>query len=235
MHARILVVEDDPDIAALVALHAREQASDVRVEGHGARGLLAAQHGPWDLIVLDWLLPGMDGVTVCRRLRAHDYRAPIMLLTARRSEADRVQGLDAGADDYLAKPFGIEELKARMRAQLRRAPLLRAGDLAVRACSTNLRCGVFEIEPDARRARCNGEPLNLTAREFDLLHYLARHPRKAFTREQLLAAVWGVGFDGFEHTVNSHINRLRAKLEPDPARPRFLVTVWGVGYRFEPE
>ena len=234
MNTRILIVEDDPDIAALVAMQAREYANDVQVENNGSRGLLAAQRGPWDLIVLDWLLPGVDGITVCQRLRASRNSAPIMLLTARRSEVDRVQGLDAGADDYLAKPFGVAELGARMRAQLRRARQWHRSGEDDSTDSADIRCGPFTIQAAARRVLVEETPLTLTAREFNLLRHFASHPGRVFTREQLLSAVWGAGFDGFEHTVNSHINRLRAKFEPDPARPRYLVTVWGVGYRFEP-
>lgn len=231
---RVLIVEDDPDIAQLLRLHAAECAREIRLESHGTRGLLIAQAGPWDLIILDWVLPGTDGVSICRYLRAHDHRKPIMLLTARGDENDRVIGLDAGADDYIAKPFGVEEFKARVRAQLRRADQL--GEAATPPSADQLlRAGDLCMDPVARVATRAGAPLELTSREFDLLIYLVRHPRRAFTREQLLVAVWGAGFDGYEHTVNSHINRLRSKIERSPARPRQIVTVWGLGYRFQPD
>jgi DNA-binding response OmpR family regulator len=230
---RILIVEDDPDIAHLLRLHASECAREVRVESHGTRGLLVAQAGPWDLIVLDWLLPGTDGVSICRHLRANRHRKPIMLLTARGDENDRVIGLDAGADDYVTKPFGVEEFKARVRAQLRRANQLEQA-AGPASAEQPLHAGDICVDPAARIATQAGAALELTSREFDLLLYLIRHPRRAFTREQLLAAVWGAGFDGYEHTVNSHINRLRAKIERSTSQPRYIVTVWGLGYRFEP-
>jgi DNA-binding response OmpR family regulator len=230
---RVLIVEDDPDIAHLLRLHAAECAREVRLESHGTRGLLIAQAGPWDLIVLDWLLPGTDGVSICRHLRAHQHRKPIMLLTARGDENDRVTGLDAGADDYIAKPFGVEEFKARVRAQLRRAEQLEQA--AIPPAEQRLHAGDICVDTVARVATQASAALELTSREFDLLVHLLRHPRRVFTREQLLAAVWGAGFDGYEHTVNSHINRLRSKIERSPARPRHIVTVWGLGYRFEPD
>lgn len=229
---RILIIEDDPDIAQLLRLHASECAREVRVESHGTRGLLVAQGGPWDLIVLDWLLPGTDGISICRRLRASHHRQPIMLLTARTGESDRVLGLDAGADDYIAKPFGVEEYKARVRAQLRRADQLK--DALTPVADAPIRAGTLYLDPVARVATRANTPLELTSREFDLLLHFIRHPRRVLTREQLLAAVWGAGFEGYEHTVNSHINRLRAKIELSSSQPRHIVTVWGLGYRFEP-
>ena len=234
MHHRVLIVEDDPDIAELLRMHAAECASEVRVESNGTRGLFVAQARRWDLIVLDWLLPGTDGLAICRRLRASHHRQPILMLTARTGESDRVMGLDAGADDYVAKPFGVEELKARIRAQLRRSDQLRWNTLAP-ADARPLEAGPVCMDPAARIATCAGREIALTEREFDLLVHFVRHPGRVFTREQLLAAVWGAGFDGYDHTVNSHINRLRAKIEPAPARPSHIVTVWGLGYRFEPD
>jgi DNA-binding response OmpR family regulator len=183
--------------------------------------------------VLDWLLPGTDGVAICRRLRAQGRALPILMLTARSGESDRIRGLDAGADDYVAKPFSLQELKARVRAQLRRAGAMR-GDPASAVVATSLRFGALQIDTNARAVQLSGQTIGLTSREFDLLTHFARHPGRAYTRAQLLAAVWGSGFEGFEHTVNSHINRLRAKIESTPSQPRFIVTVWGTGYRFDP-
>ncbi len=233
MDHRVLIVEDDPDIGALLRLHASQCAREVRLESNGTRGLLVAQAGHWDLIVLDWLLPGTDGISICRQLRANRYRQPILLLTARTCETDRVTGLDAGADDYVAKPFGVEEFKARLRAQLRRSDQLRwaAGPPAADGL---MQAGPIQIDPVGRIATLGSNVVALTGREFDLLVHFARHPGRVFTREQLLAAVWGAGFDGYDHTVNSHINRLRAKIEHNPAKPRYIVTVWGLGYRFDP-
>lgn len=234
MDHRVLIVEDDPDIAELLCLHASECAREVRLESNGTRGLLVAQSRHWDLIVLDWLLPGIDGISICRQLRASQYRQPIVLLTARTGESDRVMGLDAGADDYVAKPFGIEEFKARVRAQLRRSDQLRWTTRAL-ASDLPLQAGPIQIDLIGRVATVAGKVVALTGREFDLLVHFVRHPGRVFTREQLLAAVWGAGFEGYEHTVNSHINRLRAKIEPGAPKPRHIVTVWGLGYRFEPD
>ncbi len=233
MHHRVLIVEDDPDIAALLRLHVAEYASEVRIESNGARALLVAQGGSWNLIVLDWLLPGIDGVSICRQLRANRHREPILMLTSRIGENDRVTGLDAGADDYVAKPFGMDEFKARVRAQLRRSD-----ELLLPQCAPMeglpAQMGPIRIDTEARVATLHGKSLALTGREFGLLAHFARHPGKVFTREHLLAAVWGAGFDGYAYTVNSHINRLRAKIEPVAAKPDYIITVWGIGYRFEP-
>jgi DNA-binding response OmpR family regulator len=232
MHHRVLIVEDDPDIGALLRLHVAEYASEVRVESNGARALLVAQSGSWNLIVLDWLLPGIDGVTICRQLRANRHREPILMLTSRIGESDRVTGLDAGADDYVAKPFGMDEFKARVRAQLRRSDELFLPQRAPKQ-SLPAQVGPIQVDIEARVVTLHGKSLALTGREFDLLAHFARHPGKVFTREQLLDAVWGIGFDGYAYTVNSHINRLRAKIEPVAAKPNYIITVWGIGYRFD--
>lgn len=230
----VLIIEDDPDIGALVAMQARSCAATVRVETNGLRGLLAAQDPRWDLIVLDWALPGMDGLTLCQRLRAQDCHTPILMLTARVSEEDHVQGLDAGADDFVTKPFSLREVQARIRAQLRHAAR-RFDEKPTPGLVREIEVARFGIDETAQTATCDGRLLPLTEREFELLRHFAQHPNRVFSRDQLLRAVWGTGFDGFEHTVNSHINRLRAKIETDVARPRFLVTVWGRGYRFSPD
>jgi DNA-binding response OmpR family regulator len=232
MHHRVLIVEDDPDIGALLRLHVAECASEVRVESNGARALLVAQGGSWNLIVLDWLLPGIDGVSICRQLRANRHREPILMLTSRIGESDRVTGLDAGADDYVAKPFGMDEFKARVRAQLRRSDELLLPHAPQEALPAQV--GPIRVDTASRVVTLHGESLALTGREFDLLAHFARHPGKVFTREQLLDAVWGAGFDGYAYTVNSHINRLRAKIEPAAVKPNYIITVWGIGYRFEP-
>jgi DNA-binding response OmpR family regulator len=232
MSPRILIAEDDPDIGALLRLQIQDCGAQVRVEPNGRRALLLAQHGSWDLLILDWLLPGLDGVAICKHLRASEYRMPILLLTARTGESDRVSGLDAGADDYVAKPFSMAELKARVRAHLRRAV---PRDDANRAAQPHvIEAGPLRLDLLARAASIRGRELLLANREFELLAYFASHPSRVFTRQQLLEAVWGAGFDGYEYTVNSHINRLRAKLETNPHEPQNLLTVWGVGYRFEP-
>ena len=235
MNQCVLIVEDDPDIGALLRLHVGDGGHQVHVEPNGTRGLLLAQARPWDLVLLDWLLPGTDGVTICRRLRAQGRALPILLLTARSAEHDRILGLDAGADDYVAKPFSVQELKARIRAQLRRAVAMRAGE-APSGAELPMQLGPLHIDPAGRTVRLGEASVALTVREFDLLAYFAKHPGRVFTRSQLLAAVWGAGFDGYEHTVNSHINRLRAKLAVGAVgavEASCIVTVWGAGYRLD--
>jgi DNA-binding response OmpR family regulator len=230
MPARILIIEDDSDIARIIAVNLADLGAETRVIGNGLDGLRAASGRGWDLVILDLMLPGLDGIEVCRRLRAQPAYTPILMLTARSTEADRVLGLELGADDYLTKPFSVRELQARVRAILRRVAMLREADAGALA---PIRHVDLELDPARRSVRVRGETLELTAREFDLLHHFARHPGRVFSRAQLLDAVWGHGHDGYEHTVNSHINRLRAKLEADPTRPRYIHTVWGVGYRFD--
>ncbi len=232
MTQRILIVEDDPDIGALLRLHAAEGGNEVRLVAHGTQGLMVAQASGWDLVIVDWLLPGTDGVTICQRLRLQGRLLPILFLTARASEHDRVHGLDAGADDYVAKPFSVLEFKARVRAQLRRAAAIR-GEKSGAATATTLELGALYIDPAARIVKFRSRQVPLTGREFDLLWHFATHPNRVFTRQQLLAAVWGSGFEGYEHTVNSHINRLRAKFALDAPSDSIVSTVWGTGYRFD--
>jgi DNA-binding response OmpR family regulator len=229
MSSKALVIEDEPDIAALVGLHLADLGLAITQCRDGASGLRLALRESWSLIILDLHLPGLDGLDVCRRLRAQRILTPLLMLTARNSEAERACGLDAGADDYLSKPFGIIELSARVKALLRRAHRF-SDDGCV---SRILRSGDIELDLDRHVALRAGELLPLTAREFDLLAHLAQHPGRVFSRAQLLDDVWGSTHDTYEHAVSSHINRLRAKIEPDPQTPRYLTTVWGVGYRLE--
>lgn len=228
---RILVIEDDRDIADLVSLHLRDLGLEVDQALDGRSGLDKALGTPYDLIVLDLMLPGLDGLEICRRLRTQSRYVPVLMLTARSSELDRVLGLEIGADDYLTKPFSIRELQARVKALLRRVEAIASPEQA----QGLVRSGDLEIDLDKRSAKLEGKPLNLTAKEFDLLVQFARHPGRVYTRNQLLEMVWGGSFDGYEHTVNSHINRLRTKVESDPANPRYILTVWGVGYKFAEE
>ena len=226
---RVLVVEDEPEIARLLKWHLEDLGCAVERCHDGRAGLARAMDGtPWNLLVLDLRLPGIDGLEICRQVRAGANYTPILMLTARAAEEDRVQGLDTGADDYLTKPFSVVEFTARVKAILRRVEQL--ARCAPSAMAT-LRIEDLEINLEQRMVRRSGIALELTAREFDLLVYLVEHPSKVFTRAQLLDQVWGTTHDAFEHTVNSHINRLRAKIERDPARPRYIETVWGVGYR----
>ena len=225
---RILVIEDDADISHLLEIHLADIGFAVDVAGNGIDGLERARRQDYSMIVLDLMLPGLDGLEICRRLRGEAKSTPILMLTARSSELDRVLGLELGADDYLAKPFSVKELQARIRAILRRvepAPQSTAAD--ERILSQSLLIDV------ARRSVTVGETaVDLTAREFDLLLHFARHPGRVYNRQQLLDHVWGYSHSGYEHTVNSHINRLRKKIEPRPDQPQYIETVWGVGYRF---
>lgn len=227
---KILVVEDQEDIGALIALNIEALNYEAQHVDNGPDGLMAALEGGYDLIVLDIMLPGMDGLEICKTLRKKSIYTPILMLTAKKSEADRVVGLEVGADDYLTKPFSIRELQARIKALLRRVEFLSQNDDD--EDEDTLQFDNLVIDKNQRSVKVAGEILALTAKEFDLLLYMAIYPGKVFTREQLLNAVWGYQHNGYEHTVNSHINRLRAKLEVDPAQPRFVQTVWGVGYKF---
>jgi DNA-binding response OmpR family regulator len=226
--ATILVVEDDKDIAGLVSLHLRDGGYDVTVVHDGEDGLNEALSGKYELIILDIMLPNMDGLELCRHVRAKQPEVLILMLTAKSAEIDRVLGLEIGADDYLTKPFSIRELQARVKALLRRKEKV-SGSSDV---SSHLVVGELTIDFDKHEVKLSSEVISLTAKEFDLLAQFARHPGKVYTRTQLLDLVWGSGYEGFEHTVNSHINRLRAKIESDPADPVYIQTVWGVGYKF---
>ena len=227
---RILVVEDDPDICHLLELHLRDKAFQVDVVSNGIDGLNRASNHAYQLIVLDLMLPGLDGLELCRKLRGQSIMVPILMLTARSSELDRVLGLELGADDYLTKPFSILELQARVRAILRRSELVTPP--AVNTPDERIECQSLVIDATRRSVTIDARPVELTAREFDLLLHFARHPGRVFSRGQLLDQVWGYSHTGYEHTVNSHINRLRKKIEGVSAQARFIETVWGVGYRF---
>jgi two-component system response regulator ResD len=224
----VLVVDDEPTIAEVVARYLERAGYDTRVAGDGARAIeLAARQRP-DLVVLDLMLPGMDGLEVMRRLREADHkRMAVILLTAKGEETDRVIGLRLGADDYVVKPFSVAELVARVDAVLRRVDTSpeRAQPLEFDGLS---------IDPAGRRVFIDGSEAQLTQREFDLLLFLARHPGQVFSRNQLMDAVWQYSFYSDTSTVTVHIRRLRAKVEAQPAAPRFIQTVWGVGYRFQP-
>lgn len=228
MRKQILVIEDERDIAELIRLHLDDLGFSVTITGDGNTGLRKAAAGSWDLVILDLRLPGIDGLEICRRLRQDSGSVPVLILTSKSSELDRVVGLEVGADDYVTKPFSVLELTARVKAILRRAELSRRSTSAEKG---EVQAGCVTIDPATRGAMIRGEPIELTAKEFDLLHHFAAHPGRVFRRLELLDSVWGYGHEGYEHTVNSHINRLRAKIETDPAHPELIVTVWGVGYK----
>ncbi|QEQ96698.1 response regulator transcription factor [Neptunomonas concharum] len=231
MHERILIVEDQEDINALIALNLEVLNYQVSCALNGTDGLQQAQDGEFDLIILDVMLPGIDGLQICKILRANNLFTPILMLTARKSEADRVVGLEVGADDYLTKPFSVLELQARVKALLRRMEFNKQQQTE-EGSADDITVKQLQIHKTKRVVSLAGQPINLTAKEFDLLLYLVSFPGQVFSREQLLNAVWGYRHSGYEHTVNSHINRLRAKIEQDPANPQFVLTVWGVGYKF---
>ena len=225
---RILVVDDDVTVSEVVARYLERDGFEVEVRADGREALDRALAEPPDLVVLDLMLPGMDGLEICRRLRAI-APVPIVMLTARTQESDRILGLELGADDYVSKPFSTKELVARVRAVLRRA----RGPLDAAAPGARVyRDGDLEVDVAAREARLGGRIVTLTAREFELLAFLVRHPRRAFSREEVLEQVWGYRY-GDTSTVTVHVRRLREKIEPDPSNPVRIATVWGVGYRWE--
>jgi len=229
----ILLAEDQTDIRDLIAMNLRSAGYEVTAVGDGTAALARQIERPADLMILDLMMPGLDGLEVCKALRARQHNAPILMLTAKSTELDRVLGLELGADDYLTKPFSLAELMARVKALLRRAELLRqaqAGGGSAAGAAT-IRNGELDIHPAKRTVRLRGENLDCTAREFDLLLHFAQHPGHVFSRSQLLTAVWGYTHDGYEHTVTTHINRLRAKLEVDPMQPALILTVRGAGYK----
>ncbi len=233
MKKHVLIVEDDPDIANLVKLQLLDLGCEVDMAHDGLAGLALFKVNQYALVILDIMLPGMDGLDICKAIRAKEFYVPVLMLTAKSTELDRVLGLELGADDYLSKPFSVLELVARVKALFRRVEAMQAvagkehDDTRVQ-----LSVGDIEINMRSRIVKVRGKSISLTAREFDLLTFFARHPGEVFTRTQLLDKVWGYRHDGYEHTVNSHINRLRAKVEKNPAKPDYIVTAWGVGYKF---
>lgn len=226
---KILVVEDDRIIAHLVESTLQDKGYDVNLAFEGKTGLEEALSKKYDLIILDLKLPEEDGLEICRRVRSNSDYTPILILTSMSSEVDRVLGLEIGADDYLTKPFSVRELAARVKALFRRMEALktpRANEEEI------IEAGNISIDVNKRKVTHKGKPIELTAKEFDLLLQFARNPGRVYTRLELLDLVWGYAYKGYEHTVNSHINRLRSKIEEDPDHPRYIITVWGVGYKF---
>jgi DNA-binding response OmpR family regulator len=224
---RVLIVEDEPMVAEVVERYLRRDGYDVHIAEDGPAALAEFARFRPDLVVLDLMLPKLDGREVCRRIR-EQAETPVIMLTARGEEIDKLIGLELGADDYVTKPFSPRELAARVKAVLRRAGRQPAATNGV------LRFDALRIDQRSRTVEDARGPIQLTAREFDLLCYLAAHPGQVFSRAQLMDAVWDYDFIGDGSTVTVHMRRLRAKLEVDPSRPRYLKTVWGVGYKFEP-
>ena len=235
---RVLVIEDDREIAGIVAMNLKDLGLLTEHASDGQTGLKKALSDDYSLIVLDLMLPGIDGLSVCTAIRKDRPAVPILMLTAKAEEIDRILGLELGADDYMTKPFSIRELNARVKALLRRSRLggvqnPESGPAEQEPDeSGSVRIGNLEMDFTKHRARLKGEFLELTAKEFDLLGRFIRNPGRAYSRAELLKSVWGYDFEGYEHTVNTHINRLRNKIESDPSNPKYLKTVWGIGYRF---
>ena len=229
MGRTVLIIEDNPGIAQLVKMHIEDLGCEAIHVGRGDTGLERYREGGIDLVVLDLMLPGLDGLSVCREIRSGAGYVPVLMLTAKSTELDRVLGLEMGADDYLTKPFSVAELSARVKALFRRVDAMKSG---VEEEASRIDIEGLSIDPTRRRVEVNGAEVELTAREFDLLWHFARHPGRVFSRTQLLDAVWGYNHEGYEHTVNTHINRRRGKIELDPSEPVYVQTVWGVGYRF---
>jgi two-component system OmpR family response regulator len=226
---KILIVEDDMHIAELLSLHLQDEGYQITHACNGNLGVSALEKGGWDALILDLMLPGIDGLEICRRARNMTRYTPIIIISARASEVHRILGLELGADDYLAKPFSMMELVARVKALFRRQEAMSRN---MQLDAGTLSFPGLQIDPISREVWLDQQQVDLTPREFDLLYFFARHPGKVFSRLSLLNQVWGYEHEGYEHTVNTHINRLRTKIEVNPASPQWLLTVWGMGYKF---
>ncbi|MEL7533695.1 MAG: response regulator transcription factor [Bacteroidota bacterium] len=231
---KVLVVEDDRDMVQLLEIHLKDLDCELDLAYDGQTGLEKALSYDYDLMVLDVMLPGPDGLEICRQVRAREKSNPILMLTARSEEIDKVLGLEMGADDYLTKPFSIREFLARVKALFRRVERFQPQTNADQAESV-LSFGDLMIDLDKRKVTIKGQRVELSPKEFDLLGLLAANPGKSYDRARILNLVWGYDFEGYEHTVNSHINRLRRKIEPDLQHPIYILTSWGIGYRFNEE
>jgi two-component system alkaline phosphatase synthesis response regulator PhoP len=229
---RALIIEDDEDIAKVVSLHLKDLGLTAERAVDGRTGLQKALENNYALVILDLMLPKMDGLAVCARIREKNPATPILMLTAKSEEIDRVLGLEIGADEYVTKPFSVRELVARIKALLRRVQADKDAAATGAVKKGRIEIGELVLDFDKRRVTREGATVELTVKEFDLLALFARTPGRTYSRTDLLNLVWGYQFEGYEHTVNSHINRLRAKIERDPGHPRYLRTVWGIGYRF---
>jgi two-component system, OmpR family, alkaline phosphatase synthesis response regulator PhoP len=228
---KVLIIEDDNDIVDLLKIHLEDLHCDIKTSYDGEKGLSLVKTYPFDLIILDLMLPGMDGVEVCRKLRADNILIPVMMLTAKSEEIDKVLGLETGADDYLTKPFSVREFIARTKAIFRRMDNLKQTQPQQRLITH----GEMTVDLDLRKVMVREKKIELTPKEFDLLALMAKSPGRNYSRAELLNFVWGYEFQGYEHTVNSHINRLRSKIETKVTHPQFILTSWGIGYRFNEE
>tara|TARA_R110002020_G_scaffold43553_4_gene126438 strand:+ start:449 stop:1147 length:699 start_codon:yes stop_codon:yes gene_type:complete len=229
---KVLIVEDDPNISQLIQIHLKDLGYEIKVKNNGKEGFDSANANSFDLIILDIMLPEMDGIAICQRLRALDNFTPILMITAKSEEIDKVIGLESGADDYITKPFKIREFIARVKAIMRRQDqfaMLAANEVKL------IKFESLEIDEKKRKVILLHKRVDLTPKEFDLLVLMAKNPGRSYSRGELLELIWGYDFSGYEHTVNAHINRLRAKIEKDPNNPIYILTTWGVGYRFNDE
>ena len=227
--SKILIIEDDRDIADLIAIHMDDNGHEAYKVHDGKEGLIRSMENEYDLIILDLKLPGMDGLEICKKLRQEKVDTPIIMLTSKSEEIDKVLGLEIGADDYMTKPFSIRELVARVKSVLRRG---KRESQDTKATDRVLECENFFVDISKRIVKAYNKQVELSPKEFDMLVLMASNPGKTYSRLDLLNQVWGVDFEGFEHTVNSHINRLRSKIENNMNEPEFILTTWGVGYKF---
>jgi two-component system, OmpR family, alkaline phosphatase synthesis response regulator PhoP len=225
----ILIVEDNRDLLNLLDINLTDQGYSVYKAENGLAALEKFQALHPDLVILDVMLPELDGFEVCKKIREEDKRVPILMLTAKAEEVDKVLGLELGADDYMTKPFSIREFLARVKAMFRRVDLAKSES---KDDGKILEFDQLRVETSKRKVTLKGELLDLTGKEYELLLLFFNHPGKAYSREELLNTIWGYTYEGYSHTVNSHINRLRSKIEDDPSNPHYIRTVWGVGYRF---
>ena len=230
---KVLVIEDDPEIVDLLEIHLKDLSCELIKSYSGEDGLAMVKSNSLDLIILDIMLPGIDGMEVCRQIRSEKINVPVLMLTAKAEEIDKVLGLEIGADDYLTKPFSIREFIARVKAIFRRTKMIQE---SLTSNGGNLmEFSALKIDVEMRKVTVDGKKVELSPKEFELLVLLATNPGRSYNRSRLLNLVWGYDFEGYEHTVNSHINRLRAKIEPDMAIPTYILTTWGVGYKFNEE
>jgi len=230
---KVLVIEDDTEIVDLLEIHLKDLSCDLIKTYSGEDGLVAVKSNPLDLVILDVMLPGIDGIEVCRRIHSEKNNVPVLMLTAKSEEIDKVLGLEIGADDYLTKPFSIREFIARVKAIFRRTQMMQ--ESLVANAGNIIEISDLKIDIEMRKVTVNEIKVDLSPKEFELLVLLASNKGKSYNRSRLLNLVWGYDFEGYEHTVNSHINRLRAKIEPDMAKPTYILTTWGVGYKFNEE
>ena len=228
----ILVIEDDLNIAELIAIHLRDLPAEVKIVHQGWEGLDEVINGQYDFLVLDLMLPGLSGMEICRQLRQRKQYLPVLMLTAKSEEQDKIAGLEMGADDYLTKPFSPGELVARVKSILRRSQRERH---QLEKQLKRIERGALCIDMEMKTVIKDSRRIDLTVKEFELLQLFMQNPGRSYTRQAILDEIWGEQFQGLEHTVNAHVNRLRAKIEDDLSKPGYILTAWGIGYKFNDE